>query len=180
MLVNHSFNLLGMNLKPADVDDPAAAPDEVIAPIAQLKHVTRVDVTVRADERGILSAQVAPRRSRRADPQRAVLDFHVDAVAGLPKVAGRNACEAILDFEPHASLGGRKGVGDFSFWVDSPQSVKYALIGDLTGQTNVLRRDPSGSAAHERTAPMRRRAGDVGNPMRRRTGQKVARGFFGT
>ena len=119
-----------------------------------------------------------PRRPRRADPQRTVLDFHVDAVAGLPEEAGRNAGEAVLDFEAHAGLGGGEGVGDFGFRVGSPQASSIAWSAISPDRRTYCGAICRGSAAHERAAPMRGRAGDVGDAVRRRRGVRKSRGGF--
>ena len=46
MPVDHRLDLLGMNLQAADIDDAAAAADEVVAVAAQLHHVAGVDEAV--------------------------------------------------------------------------------------------------------------------------------------
>ena len=49
--VDDGFDLLGMNLQAADIDDAAAAADEMIAIAAQLHHVAGVDKAVVVGER---------------------------------------------------------------------------------------------------------------------------------
>ena len=82
MPVDHRLDLFGMNLQAADIDDAAAAAGESVTVAAQFHDVAGIDEAVLVGERRV-GADIARCRARRADAQRAVLDFHLDAVAQL-------------------------------------------------------------------------------------------------
>ena len=67
MTVDDRFDLFGMDLEAADVNDSPAATAEMIAPVVQLENVTRVDEALGIKKRRAFVAQVAPRCARRAD-----------------------------------------------------------------------------------------------------------------
>src|SRR5580692_12282772 len=75
MPVDHRLDLLGMNLQSTDIDDAAAAAGKNVAIAAPLHHVTGIDETVAVAQRRVLRAEIALRRARRADTQRAVDEF---------------------------------------------------------------------------------------------------------
>ena len=81
MTIDNGLDLLGMNFQAADIDDAAAPADEVVAIAAQLHHVARVDKAVRVGQRGCVFTDISVRGALGANPQRAVDDFHLDAVA---------------------------------------------------------------------------------------------------
>src|ERR1700719_4454474 len=68
MPVDDRFDLLGMDLQSADIDDAAAAAGEDVAIAAPLHHVTGIDETV-AIAQCMLAAEIAFRRTRRANAQ---------------------------------------------------------------------------------------------------------------
>src|SRR5580704_13355492 len=71
MPVDDRFDLLGMYLQSADIDDAAAAAGENVTIAAPLHHVAGIDETVAIAQR-MLRAKIALRRARGADTQRAV------------------------------------------------------------------------------------------------------------
>ncbi len=91
MPVDDGLDLLGMNLQAADIDDAAAAADEIIAVATQLDHVAGIDEAVVIGERSRVAADIGVRGALRADPQRAVDHLHLDAVAVLPDQRGRES-----------------------------------------------------------------------------------------
>ena len=92
MAVDHRLDLFRMHLQPADIDDAAAAADEIIAVAAQLDHVAGVDEAV-----GVASAAACRRDSAsavrgermRSEPS---IDLHLDAARPSPiRIAGKPA-----------------------------------------------------------------------------------------
>src|SRR6266853_1026721 len=59
MAVDHRLDLFGVDLEAADIDDPAAAADEMVAAVAQLDHVAGIDEAVGAAERLGHAAEIA-------------------------------------------------------------------------------------------------------------------------
>src|ERR1700730_7953881 len=74
MPIDDRFYLLRMNLQSADIDDAAAAAGEDVAIAAPLHHVAGIDETV-AIAQCMLPAEIAIRRARRANAQRAIDKF---------------------------------------------------------------------------------------------------------
>ena len=105
MTVDDRFDLFGMHLQAADVDNSAAAAAEVVAPVAQFENIAGVDEAVGVDERRAVSAEIVPRRARRADAQRAVLDFQIHIVDRVSEVTRRYAREPVFNLESHAGFG---------------------------------------------------------------------------
>src|SRR5437762_876537 len=103
--VDDSLDLFGMDLEAADVDDPAASADEVVAVSAALDHVPGVDEPVRVYEVVALAPKVAGGRARRTNPQRAILHPHLHGRTGLFDQARGKAGAAVVDGERHAGLG---------------------------------------------------------------------------
>ena len=70
--VDHRLDLLGMNLQAADIDDAAAAADEMVAVASPLDHVAGVDEAVGVDQRPLIvrpTIAVAVRAERsRSEP----------------------------------------------------------------------------------------------------------------
>ena len=62
--VDDGFDLLGMNLQAADIDDAAAPADEVVAVAAQLDHVAGVDEAIGVGQRRGASADIGVRGAR--------------------------------------------------------------------------------------------------------------------
>ena len=54
------------------------------------------------------------------------------------------------------------------------QMVEDRLVGDFAGQPHITRRNPTGSGAHQRSPPMRRRTGNVADPARPGAGKELA------
>src|SRR5215472_15315595 len=109
MAVDHRLDLLGVHLLPADVDDPAAASDKMVAAAAQLDDVAGIDKAILVKGRGNAVAEIAERIAPRADAQRAVDDPHFDIVAAS-EIARRETAQPVADIERHPSLGRGKGV----------------------------------------------------------------------
>src|SRR5271155_5349211 len=80
MAVDYGFDLLGMDLATADIDDSAFSADEIVSIAVTLDHVAGVDEAIGIGEFAAVGAEVAQGRARRSQPERAVLDLHVDAV----------------------------------------------------------------------------------------------------
>src|SRR5260370_23117600 len=99
-----------MALQPADVDDAAAPADEVVALAAQLDHVPGVDEAIGIGERRRIGADIGARRAVGADPERAVDDLHLDAVAVPPDQVGGEALPPALPPATHARLGRNIGM----------------------------------------------------------------------
>ena len=72
MPIDDRLDLLGMNLQPADIDDAAAAAGEDVTIAAPLHHVAGIDEAVAVAQACMLRAEIALRRARRADAQRAI------------------------------------------------------------------------------------------------------------
>src|ERR1700686_4487401 len=70
--IDDRLDLLGVNLQSADIDDAAAAAGEGVTIAAPLHHVAGIDEAVVIAQRRMLRAEIAFRRARRADAQRAV------------------------------------------------------------------------------------------------------------
>ena len=61
MAIDHSFDLLGMNLQAADIDDAVAPADEVVAVAAQFDHVAGVHKPVSICQRRGVVADITMR-----------------------------------------------------------------------------------------------------------------------
>src|SRR5262249_21922325 len=103
MPVDHGFDLLGMDLQPADIDDPAATTGEIVAVSPELHEVAGVDDPVGIEEIG--APEVAARGARRADAEGAVDPLHGDAAVGFPEQAGREPFAAVVPLETAPRLG---------------------------------------------------------------------------
>src|SRR5437773_5285573 len=69
---------------------------------------------------------------------------------------------------------------DVGPWIESPQMIEDCLVGDFSGQANVLRREPASRWAHEGVAPMSWRSQHVGDATRRGPQDEIARRFAGS
>ena len=78
MAVEHRFDFLGMYFEPANVDHAVAPALEVIAAIAQLKHVAGVDKALRVFQCGRILAEIAFGGAAGADAQRCVHHLQID------------------------------------------------------------------------------------------------------
>src|SRR5262249_32028460 len=152
-----------MDLQPADVDDPVPSSDEVVAATAEVDHIPGVDEPILTGERRALVAQVAQPVSPRANAQRAVLDLHHHATAALLHQARGKACKTIAHVERHTGFRRGERMGDLGLWVDRLEMVQDGLVGDLSRQANVPRRDRVSRRAHQSAAPMRWSPGDMGD-----------------
>src|SRR3954470_11779172 len=141
MTIDDRLHLLGVNLEAADVDDAASPPDEVAASSALLDHIAGVDETVGVGERGARRADIAGGRPFRADAQRSTHDLHLDLSAPPVEQIGREALEAVVDFEADARFGRGVGVADRGVGIGRPKPVQEALIGDLARQAHIRRGD---------------------------------------
>src|ERR1043166_767132 len=112
MGVDDGLDLLGMNLEAADIDDAAAPADEMIAIAAQLHHVAGIDKAVGVSQRARAAPDIGMRGSPGADPQAAVDDLDLDAVAIDAHDAGRKALPAVIDRKPDTGFGRRIGMAD--------------------------------------------------------------------
>src|SRR5215469_5359807 len=98
MTVDHRFDLFGVNLEAADVDDAAAAAGEHVAVAGEFHHVAGIDETVGIGER-YSGADITRRRAWRTDAQRAVFDLHLDAVAIGADIGRGETSTAVADLE---------------------------------------------------------------------------------
>src|SRR5271166_1025114 len=78
----------------------------------------------------------------------------------------RKSGEPVIYLESNARLGGGEGVSDARFRVHRAKIVQNRLIRHFTRESDVARMQDRSPAAHERAAPMGRRAGDVGDAGR--------------
>src|SRR5438128_3781948 len=157
MAVQHRFDFLGMDLEPADVDDAAAAADEVVTLTASLDHVSGVHEAVGAEQRLVARVEIAARGAPRTNAKRAVLRLHLRTTIGpRAEQARRKAGATVADVEGDAGLRRREGVSDLRVRVARAQTIENRLVRDLARQTHILRRDAVGGRAHERATPVRR------------------------
>ncbi len=166
-----------MHLEAADIDDALAAADEVEAVAALLDHVLGVDEAVGVGQRAGRGADIAAGRARRADAQRAVLDLHRHLAVAFQEGGGK-AGEAVGHLEADPGLGGGVGVAYGHAGEGGLQAVQHRLVGDLARQAHIARGELAESRAHQGAAPVRRRAGNVGDAGRSRPGQEVGRGLL--
>ncbi len=167
MPIDHGLDLFRVNLQAADIDDAALAPDKEITVAAPLHHIAGIDEALRVEERRAPRAHIARRGARRTNAQRAVDDFHLDAVANAFEVIRRKSGEAVIDGEADAGFGRGVGVADAGLRKSSAQIVEDRLVGDFSGEANVARRDFADLGRHQRAAPMRRRARQMRHAMPR-------------
>src|SRR5579864_4094901 len=99
MAVNHRLDLLGMNLQAPDIDDAAAAAGEDVAVAAPLHHVAGIDEAIAIAQARMLRAEIACRRARRAEAQRAIDELQLDAVAVARQKVGGKSGASIVDLE---------------------------------------------------------------------------------
>src|SRR5579884_307466 len=154
--VDDGFDLLGMHLVAADIDDAAAPAGEIAALAALLDDIAGVDEAVCVAERRGGRAEIAGGGAGRADAQRAVRDLHLDLAAPRQDARGK-AGEAVIDFERDPRLGGRESMAYRRGTVANGEMVEDRLVGDLARETDVARRDPASRGAHQGAAPVRRR-----------------------
>src|SRR5882724_6445919 len=128
--IDHRFDLLRVHLLAADVDDAVPSADEVIAFTAELHDVARVDEAVGIREGGGAAAQIPGRGSRRANPQRAILDLHLHASGVAPDQAGRKSRQSVANFKPHAGFRRGERMHDVGPWIESPEMIEDCLVGD--------------------------------------------------
>src|SRR5260221_219387 len=109
--------------------------------------------------------RIADRIPRGTDPQRTLddLDLHV---AGRADQARRKPLQTIAHFESHAGLRGGEGMSDAGLRVERMESVQDPLVGDLSGEADVARRDGASVRAHQRTTPMRGGSRNMRRPLR--------------
>jgi len=100
-------------------------------------------------------------------------DFELDLAGRIVDERLRKSGEAIIHVKGHARLGGCKSVGDPGSRIDRAKIVEQRLIGDFTGQPDVLRLQDCGLTAHERAPPVRRCARDMRDSARRGTCQEI-------
>ena len=133
----------------------------------------------RIGQRRCVWADIGTRGSRRTNPQRSVLDLHFDATAVIPDHGCGKTFQAVIYGKANAGLGRRIGMTDRGFGKGPAQAVKHGLIGDLARQPNVTRRKPRDRSAHQKFAPVRWRAGNLGNTRRAQPrdviGQRLSR-----
>src|SRR5579862_7711593 len=156
--VDDRLDLLGVNLQASDIDDAAAPAGEDVAIAAPLHHIAGIDETV-AVAQHMLRAEIALRRARRADTQRAIDEFKFDAIAVVIQEIGGKPGAAVVDLEGNAGFRRRIGVADSRLGERGAQTVEDRLVGDFTGEADIARRYLSDLRRHQRAAPVRRRAG---------------------
>src|ERR1700704_5317706 len=152
--IDHRFDLLRVHLLAADVDDAVPSADEVIALTAELHDVPRVDEAVGIREGFGAAAQIPGCGSRRANPQRAILDLHLHAGAVAPDQARRKSRQPVAHFKPDAGFRRSERMHDGGRWIESPEMIEDCLVGDFSRQADVLKRKPARRWAHQGVAPM--------------------------
>src|SRR5271155_3375762 len=100
-----------MNLLTADINDPAAPADEVIATVVQFDHVAGIDEAIGVEEGRGAIAKIAERVAPRPDPQRPLGNpqLHISLAAENLR---RKAFQPVPDIESDPSLGRGEGVSD--------------------------------------------------------------------
>ncbi len=163
--VDRGLDFLRVDLQSSDVDEAAPAAEEVVPVAAALHHVAGVDEAFLIGEHGIVLAEIADGIPRGTDPQRTLddLDLHV---AGRADQARRKPLQTIAHFESHAGLRGGEGMSDAGLRVERMESVQDPLVGDLSGEADVARRDGGSVRAHQRTTPMRGGSRNMRRPLR--------------
>src|SRR5690349_19692668 len=98
------------------------------------------------------------RGSPGADAQRAIDDLHLDATVALPDQISRKTLATVVDGKADAGLRRGVGMSDRGVRKRLRKAVQHRLVGDLAGKPDITRREGSGRTAHQKLAPMRRRA----------------------
>ncbi len=147
MAVDHRFNLFGMNLQPADIDDAAAAAGKDVTVAVQFHDVAGIDKAVLVAQRHV-GADIMRRSARRADMQRAVQHLHLDTAAMALDKFGRKAGKPVGDFEGDASFGRSVSVTDARLRKGMAQTVQHRLVGNLAGEPHITRQDFADRGRH--------------------------------
>src|SRR5512136_1952532 len=140
----------------------------MIAVAAQFYHVADVDKAVAVDECSRMLADIGMSGAPGSDAERAVDDCHLGAAIVLPDQACGEALTAVVDDKADAGFGRGIGMADRCARECLRQAVEHSLVGDLAGEADIAWRKSRGRAARQELAPMRRRAGNVGNTARRK------------
>src|SRR5580693_1753729 len=152
MPVDDRFDLLGVNLQSADIDDAAAAAGEDVAIAAPLHHVAGIDEAVMIAQACLLPTEIAFGRARRADAQRAIDELQLDAVAVVLQEGSGESCEAVSDFERNTRFGRGIGMADAGLRERGAQTVEDRLVGDFAREANIARRYLADLRRHQRAA----------------------------
>ena len=96
--------------------------------------------------------------------QGVVDDFHPHRPVPFEQ-RGRKACAPVSYRETDPRFSRSIGVFDLGFRIGCAERLQHGIVGNFAGETNVVGGDAPGFAAHERLAPMRRRAGNMRNAL---------------
>jgi hypothetical protein len=129
--VQHRFDLLRIHLESADIDDPAGAAPEVIAPPDQFHHIAGVDVAVIAQQHIRCGAEIAGGVAARANSQRVIHDLKIDACGGVVDKRLGKSLAPIVDVKRESRLGRSKGMRNAGIRIHRAQIVEQRLVRDL-------------------------------------------------
>src|SRR5215472_5401616 len=179
MPVDGCFDLLGMDLLTAHIDDAAFAADKVVTIAAQFHHVAGVDESVRIEQRRRLATHITRGSTRRAQPQRTVLDLEVDIALPDANETCRKPCETVIDLKTDTGLRGGIGMTDAGMRKEGAQIVEDRLIGNFAGQPYIARGDCAYGGANEGAPPMRGRDGKMRHAAAREALEMIRDCFSG-
>src|ERR1700722_14469586 len=121
--VDHRLDFFRVHLGAADIDDAAAASDEIATVVAQFDHVASVDETVGVAQGRRIVAEIAQGGAARADGERAVDDLEEGAILALAEIRVVLSGLPVIDFEAYARFRRSEGMGDARAWKEFRQSV---------------------------------------------------------
>src|SRR4051812_27918408 len=97
MPIDHRFDFFGMNFEATNVDDTVAPADKAISISAKLDHVAGINEAVSVEQSRRVPPDIAMRRPARADPQRSILDLHLDPIGVRANNLRGKPLQSIID-----------------------------------------------------------------------------------
>lgn len=130
--VDHSFDFLWMNFHSANTNYPIPSSDETVAVAAQFEHIACVYKAIGIGKDPSVLPEIADRSMRRPDPQRAILNLHLDLASRLPDQTRRKARETISDLKRDTRLRRGESVSNHRLRVKELEMIQNGLVRDLT------------------------------------------------